>query len=98
MEWKLLHRLAVAIGSRNRSYYTSRSKKPSLYSKISPLGNPSTSVVPVLDDWVYKKNKVRVGELQRIVRDLRKRSRFSQALQVKFDESSILKLRPKRML
>ncbi|XP_027364509.1 pentatricopeptide repeat-containing protein At4g21705, mitochondrial isoform X2 [Abrus precatorius] len=70
----------IAIAS--RSYYTNRSKKPSLYSKISPLGNPSTSVVSELEDWVYKGNKVRVGELQRIIRDLRKRSRFSQALQV----------------
>ncbi|XP_027930637.1 pentatricopeptide repeat-containing protein At4g21705, mitochondrial [Vigna unguiculata] len=74
----ILRRIAAA----SRSYYTSRTNKPSLYSKISPLGNPNTSVVPVLDDWVYKGNKVRVAELQRIIRDLRKRSRFSQALQV----------------
>nr|KYP62928.1 hypothetical protein KK1_017488 [Cajanus cajan] len=73
----LLRRIAVASSS--RSYYTSRSKKPNLYSKISPLGSPTASV---LDDWVYKGNKLRVAELQRIIRDLRKRSRFSQALQV----------------
>ncbi|GAU35440.1 hypothetical protein TSUD_363960 [Trifolium subterraneum] len=79
---KLFRRITIDIGTINRSYYTSRTKKPSLYSKISPLGNPTTSVVPQLDDWVYKGNKVSVGELQRIVRDLRKRSRFSQALQV----------------
>ncbi|RZB63538.1 pentatricopeptide repeat-containing protein At4g21705, mitochondrial [Glycine soja] len=73
-------RRIIAVVS--RSYYTSRSKKPSLYSKISPLGNPNTSVVPVLDDWVFKGNKLRVAELQRIIRDLRKRSRFSQSLQI----------------
>ncbi|CAJ1961664.1 unnamed protein product [Sphenostylis stenocarpa] len=78
IEEMILRRIAVA----SRSYYTSRTKKPSLYSKISPLGNPNTSVVPVLDDWIYKGNKVRVAELHRIIRDLRKRSRFSQALQV----------------
>jgi hypothetical protein len=82
LNWKLLRRITIDIGTINRSYYTSRTKKPSLYSKISPLGNPTTSVVPQLDDWIYKGNKVSVGELQRIVRDLRKRSRFSQALQV----------------
>ncbi|XP_057429070.1 pentatricopeptide repeat-containing protein At4g21705, mitochondrial [Lotus japonicus] len=84
MGLKLLQRIATAIeiGKSSRSYYTSRTKKPSLYSKISPLGNPNTSVVGELDDWVYKGNKVRVGELQRLIRDLRKRSRFSQALQV----------------
>ncbi|KAK7405322.1 hypothetical protein VNO78_06545 [Psophocarpus tetragonolobus] len=65
-----------------RSYHTSQSKKPSLYSKISPLGSPNCSVVPVLDDWVYKGKKLCVAELNRIIRDLRKRSRFSQALQV----------------
>ncbi|RDY02226.1 Pentatricopeptide repeat-containing protein, mitochondrial, partial [Mucuna pruriens] len=73
-----LRRIAVT----SRSYYTSRTKKPSLYSKISPLGNPTTSVAQELDDWVFKGNKVRVAELHRIIRDLRKRSRFSQALQV----------------
>lgn len=39
-------------------------------------------MVSVLDDWVYTGNKVRVAELHRIIRDLRKRSRFSQALEV----------------
>lgn len=83
MASKVLRRVVAQIANaRSRSYYTSRTKKPSLYSKISPLGNPSTSVVPELDDWVYKGNKVRVAELQRIVRDLRKRRRFAQALEV----------------
>jgi len=83
MNWKLLRSIATNIGGRNnRSYYTSKTKKPTLYSVISPLGNQTTSVAPQLDDWVYKGNKVSVGELQRIVRDLRKRSRFTQALQV----------------
>ncbi|KAK7246516.1 hypothetical protein RIF29_41385 [Crotalaria pallida] len=87
MECKLLllrlRRMVIqTTRTRTRSYYTSRTKRPTLYNKISPLGNPSTSVVPELDDWVYKGNKVRVGELQRILRDLRKRRRFAQALQV----------------
>lgn len=82
MNWKLLRKIAIEFGTTNRSYYTSRTKKPSLYSKISPLGNPTTNIVPELDDWIYKGNKVCVGELQRIVRDLRKRRRFNQALQV----------------
>ncbi|CAK8542317.1 unnamed protein product [Lathyrus sativus] len=82
MNWKLLGSIATDIRTRNRSYYTSRTKTPSLHSKISPFGNPTTSVVPQLDDWVFNGNKVSVGELQRVVRDLRKRSRFPQALQV----------------
>ncbi|KAF5742271.1 pentatricopeptide repeat-containing protein [Tripterygium wilfordii] len=66
----------------SRCYSTSRRSKEALYSKISPLGNPSTSLVPELDSWVSDGNKVRVSELQRIIRDLRKRKRFTQALQV----------------
>ncbi|KAM7266849.1 hypothetical protein ACFE04_009015 [Oxalis oulophora] len=46
------------------------------------MGDPKTSVVPVLDDWLQTGNKVNVAELRRIIKDLRKRKRFSQALQV----------------
>lgn len=67
----------------NRTYYTSRYGKISLYNKISPLGDPNTSVVPELDNWVQNGNKVWVAELQRIIHDLRKRKRFSQALEVR---------------
>lgn len=66
----------------SRFYYTNRSNKATLYSRISPLGDPGTSVVPELDEWVQKGNRVRVGELQRIIHDLRKRKRFSQALEI----------------
>ncbi|KAE9599282.1 hypothetical protein Lal_00043973 [Lupinus albus] len=76
---KLLRRIVIET---TRSYYTSRTNKPTLYSKISPLGNPTTSIIPELDDWIFKGNKLRVAELQRIVRDFRKRRRFTQALQV----------------
>lgn len=84
MDPKLFTKTLIQIAIARRSYYTSRTRphKPSLYSKISPLGNPKTSVVPELDDWVHNGNKLRVAELQRIVHDLRKRKRFTQALQV----------------
>ena len=70
------------IRNASRSYYTNTAHKASLYYKISPLGDPATSVVPELDAWVERGKKVRVGELQRIIHDLRKRKRFSQALEV----------------
>ncbi|WCJ27023.1 Tetratricopeptide repeat (TPR)-like superfamily protein [Euphorbia peplus] len=66
----------------SRSYYTNRSQKVTLYSKISPLGHPGTSLLPELENWVQNGNKVRLAELQRIIRDFRKRNRFSQALEV----------------
>ncbi|KAI4342982.1 hypothetical protein MLD38_027538 [Melastoma candidum] len=65
-----------------RSYYKSRSRKPSLYDIISPRGGPDEPLRPILDHWVDQGNKVRFAELQRLVRDLRRRRRFSQALEV----------------
>lgn len=59
-----------------------KKKKETLYSRISPLGNPRINVTPVLDKWTVEGRKVRFAELLRIVHDLRKRSRFSHALQV----------------
>lgn len=82
MDRKLLTKTLIRNAITSRSYYTSRTKRPSLYSRISPLGSTGTSVVPELDDWLHKGNKVGVGELRRIVKDLRKRKRFTQALEV----------------
>lgn len=74
------------IINENRSYYTSRTigkqGKESLYAKISPLGSPGISIKPELDGWVEKGYKIRVAELLRIIHDLRKRKRFTQALEV----------------
>ncbi|KAJ8549574.1 hypothetical protein K7X08_033281 [Anisodus acutangulus] len=39
------------------------------------------SVTNELDEWVCKGNKIRFAELQRIILDLRKRKRFTQALE-----------------
>ncbi|KAB1216580.1 hypothetical protein CJ030_MR4G002180 [Morella rubra] len=67
-----------------RPYSTGRhaSSRRNLFSIISPLGDPSLSLVPVLDRWVDEGNKVKVLEFQRIVRDLRARRRFNHALEV----------------
>ncbi|KAF8409279.1 hypothetical protein HHK36_005353 [Tetracentron sinense] len=66
----------------SRSYSTGRNPKVSLYSKIRPLSKPSLHVVSELKKWVEAGKKVRVKELQRIFRDLRKRKRYTQALEV----------------
>ncbi|KAI3439959.1 uncharacterized protein J3R85_004092 [Psidium guajava] len=80
---QIWRRLSQAVASSQcRGYYKSRTRKPSLYSEVSPLGNPGRSVAPVLDDWVQRGNKVRFAELQRIIRDFRRRKRFSHALEV----------------
>ncbi|KAK8594562.1 hypothetical protein V6N13_015484 [Hibiscus sabdariffa] len=66
----------------SRSYYTNRFNKATLYSRISPLGSPDKSVEAELEDWLKHGKNIRVAELQRIIHDLRKRKRFTQALQV----------------
>ncbi|XP_062096222.1 pentatricopeptide repeat-containing protein At4g21705, mitochondrial [Humulus lupulus] len=82
MNPKLLSEILIRNARSSRSYYTNTASKATLYSRISPLGSPTTSVVPELEDWISKGKKVRVGELQRIIHDLRKRRRFSQALEI----------------
>lgn len=72
----------AAASGFNRSYYATTYTRPTLYSKISPLGDPRINVTPELDKWIENGRKVSVAELQRIIHDLRKRKRFTQALQV----------------
>ncbi|TXG47379.1 hypothetical protein EZV62_026673 [Acer yangbiense] len=79
---KLLSKTQIQNAIFSRFYYTNRVNKSTLYSKISPLGNLKTSVVPEIENWIKDGNKVRFAELQRIIHDLRKRKRFTQALEV----------------
>ncbi|CAN0826802.1 Pentatricopeptide repeat-containing protein At4g21705, mitochondrial [Linum grandiflorum] len=53
-----------------------------LFSRISPLGDPATSLSPVLDQWVEQGNTIRNFDLQRVVRQLRSCRRYGQALEV----------------
>ncbi|GAA0175521.1 hypothetical protein LIER_28679 [Lithospermum erythrorhizon] len=86
----ILTKVETTIILRNNSYSTrlyytnpKKNKKETLYSKISPLGDPKTTLSPVLDEWLQSTpNKPAFAELKRIILDLRKRKRFSQALQV----------------
>ncbi|TKY66543.1 Pentatricopeptide repeat-containing protein mitochondrial [Spatholobus suberectus] len=61
---------------------TAATNRRNLYSRISPLGDPSVSVVPVLDKWIQEGNAVNGPQLQRIIKTLRTRKRLNQALQV----------------
>ncbi|XP_065876865.1 pentatricopeptide repeat-containing protein At4g21705, mitochondrial-like [Euphorbia lathyris] len=84
MSSKLLSNTLIKFGNAasSRFYCTNRSRKVTLYSRISSLGYPGTSILPELENWVQNGNKVRVSELQYIIRDLRKKNRFTQALEV----------------
>ena len=65
-------------------YHSSSLSRHSLYRRISPLGDPNVSLVPILDEWVQQGNPVTQTELQLIIRELRVCRRFKQALQVSF--------------
>ncbi|KAL5581792.1 hypothetical protein UlMin_014234 [Ulmus minor] len=54
----------------------------SLFARISKLGDPRNSIVPVLDKWVEEGRDIKKEELQRMIKQFRKFRRFSHALQM----------------
>ncbi|CAL9226323.1 unnamed protein product, partial [Arabidopsis halleri] len=53
-----------------------------LYKKISPLGDPKISIVPVLDEWRGEGNYTSKEELRGMIKELIKYKRFVHALEV----------------
>ncbi|XP_019056368.1 PREDICTED: pentatricopeptide repeat-containing protein At2g20710, mitochondrial-like [Tarenaya hassleriana] len=53
-----------------------------LFERISPIGDPTASMVPVLDQWVKEGNEVNKSQLTNIIKDLRSFKRYSHALQI----------------
>lgn len=72
----------VANAIMRRSFRKATTQRNNLYSRISPLGDPRISLAPVLDQWVEEGKKVKDYELRTIVKGLRERKRFKQALEV----------------
>lgn len=72
----------VANAIMRRSFRKATAQRNNLYSRISPLGDPRISLAPVLDQWVEEGKKVKDYELRTIVKGLRERKRFKQALEV----------------
>ncbi|GJN19798.1 hypothetical protein PR202_gb07107 [Eleusine coracana subsp. coracana] len=67
--------------------YSTEKRRPArplgLQSTLSPLGHPGTLLVPEIELWAARPgNHIRPVELQRIVKELRKRRRHRQALEV----------------
>ncbi|KAJ6728067.1 PPR CONTAINING PLANT-LIKE PROTEIN [Salix koriyanagi] len=66
-----------------RSYFKkATTQRNNLYSRISPFGDPRISLAPVLDQWAEEGKKIKDYELRTIVKGLRARKRFKQALEV----------------
>lgn len=56
----------------------------SLYRRISPLGDPNASIVPVLDQWIKEGKHVVKEELQSMIKVLRDYRRYKHALEVSY--------------
>ncbi|KAJ0088203.1 hypothetical protein Patl1_32848 [Pistacia atlantica] len=53
-----------------------------LFRRITPLGDPAVSIVPLLDQWVQEGRTVEKEQLQLFIKELRSSRRFTHALQV----------------
>ncbi|KAK6229454.1 hypothetical protein SCA6_018405, partial [Theobroma cacao] len=75
---------ANVILAKTRTYcFTPNTIKSNhLYARINAVGDPSCSVAPVLQQWVKEGRNANEFLLQRIIRDLRARRRYSHALAV----------------
>ncbi|KAK6932559.1 Pentatricopeptide repeat [Dillenia turbinata] len=58
------------------------SKVESLYKRISPIGDPNVSIVPILDQWVKEGNTVEEEQLRSIVKEYRHYRRYRHALEI----------------
>ncbi|KAJ6833991.1 pentatricopeptide repeat-containing protein, mitochondrial isoform X1 [Iris pallida] len=67
---------------KKKSSSSSNTKPETISSLVLPLGHPSISVTPELGRWVHRGKPLRPVELQHLVRELRKRRRCTQALEV----------------
>ncbi|XP_041026573.1 pentatricopeptide repeat-containing protein At2g20710, mitochondrial-like isoform X1 [Juglans microcarpa x Juglans regia] len=64
------------------AYFFSSNAGVSLYRRISPVGDPDVSVVPILDQWIQEGRHVDKEELQSIIKELRDYKRFKHALEI----------------
>ncbi|CAN4117459.1 unnamed protein product [Withania somnifera] len=78
----VLTRLYIATPSNNHLYRLRPINKDSLYRRISPIGDPNVSIVPILDQWIKEGKHVVKEELQRMIKELRDYKRYKHALEV----------------
>ncbi|KAK1422662.1 hypothetical protein QVD17_17948 [Tagetes erecta] len=62
--------------------FRNKTQDLSLYRRISPVGDPDVSIVPVLDQWVTEGRDVGKDCLDKIIKSLMKYKRFKHALEV----------------
>ncbi|XP_010555122.1 PREDICTED: pentatricopeptide repeat-containing protein At2g20710, mitochondrial [Tarenaya hassleriana] len=75
---RLLRRQPIAI----LRFFSSMAPNDTLRRRIARAGDPSASVIPLLDEWLDRGNQLRPSDLQSMVKMLRRFKRFSHALQI----------------
>ncbi|EEF30799.1 pentatricopeptide repeat-containing protein, putative [Ricinus communis] len=53
-----------------------------LYRRISPVGDPKVSIVPILDQWIEEGKSVNKDQLQVFIKELRYCKRYTHALEI----------------
>lgn len=74
-------KLGSRLGLTLRNYSTATPMNH-LYRRISPLGDPKVSIVPVLDQWILEGRTVTKQPLLSIIKELRRFKRYTHALEV----------------
>ncbi|KAI3680696.1 hypothetical protein L6452_35470 [Arctium lappa] len=64
------------------TFPTKNEPNSSLYRRISPVGDPDISIIPVLDQWISEGREVDKESLNKIIDSLRKYKRFKHALEI----------------
>lgn len=78
--------LSSAITERKKENFstfpTKNQPNSSLYRRISPVGDPDISIIPVLDQWISEGREVDKESLNSIIDSLKKYKRFKHALEI----------------
>ncbi|KVH89533.1 Pentatricopeptide repeat-containing protein [Cynara cardunculus var. scolymus] len=69
------------LSRRSPTFPTKNEPNSSLYRRISPVGDPDISIIPVLDQWVSEGREVDKESLINIIASLKKYKRFKHALE-----------------
>lgn len=56
--------------------------RDSLYNRISPIGDPTISIVPTLEGWIEEGKTVQKRELQSMIKQFRGYKRYAHALEI----------------
>ncbi|KAL4191709.1 hypothetical protein AMTRI_Chr07g81920 [Amborella trichopoda] len=72
----------VSEGITRVRVFSTGKAQDSIFKRISPLGDPGTSVVPLLEEWVREGRKVHKSDLQSLVKEMRRYRRYKHALEI----------------